>query len=107
DVRGLSRILLRCRSVSAKKTVTLALLTTEKGEAYGHQRNQEMRTSDLYVSGLFGEVLQPAVRGDGRNSGPGLQVPSLGLQGQNGIRGPRIVSEDAVRLALLAHRAIT
>jgi hypothetical protein len=79
---------------------TLALFTAEKGGAYGSQRNQEMRTSGLYVSGHFGEVLQPAVRGDGRNPGRGLQVPSLGLQGQNGIRGPRIVIEDALRASV-------
>jgi hypothetical protein len=95
-VPGLSRIFLRSGSVLAKETVTLAPFTTEKGGAYGHQRNQEMRTSGLYVSGHFGEVLQPAVRDDGRNPGCGLQVPALSLQGQNRIRGPRIVIEDAI-----------
>jgi hypothetical protein len=78
------------------KTDTLARRTTEKGGAYGHQRNQEMRTSSLYVSGHCGELLQPAVRDDGRNPGRGLQVPSLRLHGQNGIRSPRIVIENAL-----------
>ena len=81
DLPGLSRIFLRWESGLAKETATLALFTTEKGGAYGSQRNQEMRTSGLYVSGHFGEVLQPAVRGDGRNPGRGLQVPSFDLQG--------------------------
>jgi hypothetical protein len=80
-MEGLSRPFLRWESVLAKETATLALFTTEQGGAYGSQRNEEMRTSGLYVSGRFGEVLQPAVRGDGRNLGRGLQVPSLDLQG--------------------------
>ena len=62
------------------ETATLALFT-ERGGAYGSQRNQEMRTSGLYVSGHFREVLQPAVRGDGRNPGHRLQMPAFDLQG--------------------------
>ena len=50
------------------------------------QRNQEMRTPSLYLSSHFGEVFQPAVRGDERYPGRGLQVPALGLQGQNNAR---------------------
>ena len=56
-----------------------------------------MRTSGLYLSGHIGKVLQPAVRGDGRNPGRGLQVPPFDLRGQDGIRGPRIVVEVALR----------
>jgi hypothetical protein len=89
-------------SVLAQETATLALFTNEKGGVYGSQRNQEMRAPGLYVSGHFGAVLQPAVRSDGRNSGRGLQVPSLGLRGQNGIRGPRITNEGAVHLGKLS-----
>src|SRR5271165_4963607 len=68
------------------------------GRSYGQQRNQEMRPSGLFVSGHFGEVLQPAVRGDGGNPGCGLQVFSLSLQGQDGIRSRRVVVEAAVCL---------
>jgi len=78
------------------ETATLAFFA-KRGGTYGSQRKQEMRTSDLYVSGHCREVLQCAVRGDGRNPGLGLQVPALDLQGSNGARGARIVS---VRLAL-------
>jgi hypothetical protein len=80
----------------AKKTATLSFFSAEKGGAYGSQRNQEMRASDLYVSGHFGGVLQPAVRDNGKNAGRGLQVPALDLRGQNGIRRPRIISEEAL-----------
>ena len=62
------------------EAATLTLFTEGRG-AYGSQRNQEMRTSGLYVSGHFREVLQRAVRGDERNPGLGLQVPALDLQG--------------------------
>lgn len=62
-----------------------------KGEVRGNQRKHEMRTSGLYVSGHFGEVLQHAVRSDGRYAGLGLQVPPLDLRGQNGSRSPRII----------------
>ena len=65
------------------------------GGAYGRQRIQKMRASGLYVSGHFGEILQPAVRDHGENPGRGLQVSSLGLRGQNGIRGPRVMRKDA------------
>jgi len=86
----------RSQSELAKETVTLSFFTTAKGGSHGSQRNQKVRTSGLYVSGHFGGVLQPAVRDDGKNTGRGLQMPSLGLRGQNGIRGPRIISEDAL-----------
>jgi hypothetical protein len=65
----------------AKDTATLTVFSTAKGGAHGSQRSQEMRTPGMYVSGRFGEVLQTAVRDDGRNPGRGLQVPSLSLQG--------------------------
>ena len=80
DVQRLIRIFLRWESVLATETVIVALFT-ERGGVYGSQRSQEMRTSGLYVSGHLREVLQLAVRGDGRNPGLGLQVPALDLQG--------------------------
>jgi hypothetical protein len=80
-ISGLSGIFLRWESVLAKETATLALSRPKRGGAYGSQRNEEMRTSGLYVSGHFGKVLQPAVRGDGRDPGRGLQVPPFGLRG--------------------------
>src|SRR5271155_2371368 len=83
--------------LAVQETATLSLFTAAKGGSNGSQRNQEMRTSGLYLSGHFGEILQPAVRDDGRNPGRGLQVPSLDLRGPNGIRGPRIVSAGALR----------
>jgi hypothetical protein len=78
---GVNRTFLRWESALAKETATLVPFSSEKEGAYGSQRNQEMCTSGLYLSGHFGEVLQPAVRGDGRNPGRGLQVPTLGMQG--------------------------
>jgi hypothetical protein len=64
---------------------------------------KEVRTPSLFLSGHFGEVLQPAVRGNGRCPGRGLQVPALGLQGQNRIRGPRIIIEGALGGAFERH----
>jgi hypothetical protein len=71
--------------VFAAKTDTLPPFITAKGGIHG--RHQEMRASGLYVSGDFAEVLQPAVRNDGRYAGRGLQVPSFRLQGQDRVRG--------------------
>jgi hypothetical protein len=87
-------LILRCQSVLVEETATLWFFTTQQGGAYGCERNQKMRASGLYVSGHFGEILQPAVRDHGKNAGRGLQVSSLGLRGQNGVRGTRIIRQD-------------
>jgi hypothetical protein len=60
---------------------TLPLFVSEKGVTHGSPGNQEMRAPGVYVSGHFGEVLQPSMRGDGGNRRRGLHLPSLGLQG--------------------------
>src|SRR6202046_2645536 len=50
-----------------------------------HGRQQEMRTSLMYLSGAVGEILQRAVRSDGEDSGHRLHLWACWMRRQNDL----------------------